>query len=498
MPLPSWHPYKDFPPTNDNMEIPWSPAALSPALWIDASDPSTITLVDSKISEIRDKSGNGIYGAQGTATARPTLTTVNGKQAMLFSGGQYLDLSVDVPLEANHFFIAVYTRPSVGIHSVVLSAGLNSATVAAYPIYWYADNSIYFQCGITAGKRTSPTTETGTAMHAVQRLGSLIQYAFSADNVMYGLVAHSPVTGSMYSRIGARYLPSNEYMTGAICEFLLINKVLSQEERNALAGYLAHRWRPTTSLPATHKYISAPPIKPVRSIASAWTPRELNTALWLDSSGRDSTYFNSSAIFATSNIVFNTFCAIFVVLDTSSITSTQVAVEHAANYATYSGSFLLTVGEVSGNINYGFRYGGGNYVLKYPISNGKLLLSLLHNGTRSITVSNNGSEVAGTTIDISGTVTAEYTSNQPVYIGARSGNSYPLSGPVRELIILNFVPPIGISQLIEGYLAHKWDKILGETARVTALPATHPCKVSAPMLPPTGIDYFTPMNLEGR
>lgn len=50
---------------------PWTPAAITTALWLDAADSSTITLNGSTVSEWRDKSGNARHAAQATAASQP-------------------------------------------------------------------------------------------------------------------------------------------------------------------------------------------------------------------------------------------------------------------------------------------------------------------------------------------------------------------------------------------------------------------------------------------
>ena len=70
----------------------WSPLDLSPALWLDASDTSTITASSGSVSEWRDKSGNARHVSQGTAASQPTTGTAtqNGKNVLSFDGGDFL------------------------------------------------------------------------------------------------------------------------------------------------------------------------------------------------------------------------------------------------------------------------------------------------------------------------------------------------------------------------------------------------------------------------
>lgn len=55
------------------------------ALWLDASDSSTITLDgSSNIEQLRDKSGNSRHANQGVALRRPSVSAINGVQAASF------------------------------------------------------------------------------------------------------------------------------------------------------------------------------------------------------------------------------------------------------------------------------------------------------------------------------------------------------------------------------------------------------------------------------
>lgn len=61
------------------------------ALWLDASDSSTITLSDGKVSQINDKSGNARHFTQGTYSLQPGIdTTQNGLAVLDFDGGDRL------------------------------------------------------------------------------------------------------------------------------------------------------------------------------------------------------------------------------------------------------------------------------------------------------------------------------------------------------------------------------------------------------------------------
>lgn len=57
-----------------NAAQPWTPAAITTALWLDAADSSTITLNGSTVSEWRDKSGNNRHATQATTGNQATYS----------------------------------------------------------------------------------------------------------------------------------------------------------------------------------------------------------------------------------------------------------------------------------------------------------------------------------------------------------------------------------------------------------------------------------------
>lgn len=211
-----------------------------------------------------------------------------------------------------------------------------------------------------------------------------------------------------------------------------------------------------------------------------WTPAEITTSLWLDDSGLHGVDFDGSALHTTDSITLPTVCSIFVALDTSTTSDVQIATEHSANYNSNNGSWLITVGETAGAIRFGFYNSSSWYVVQSPVSSGKMSLSLISSGFKSIAMYNHGSLLTNTVISNTLSSLPANTLSRPVYVRGRAGNVYPLSGPVREEIILPGAASADVRQRIEGYIAHKWDGILGETARVAALPADHPYKSAPP------------------
>lgn len=67
-------------------------------------------------------------------------------------------------------------------------------------------------------------------------------------------------------------------------------------------------------------------------------------------------------------------------------------------------------------------------------------------------------------------------------ICANENGNAPHDGIVRAVVIIPGSPDIALIQKFEGYLAHKWDALLGATTLVSALPSDHPYKSAPPAI----------------
>ena len=50
------------------------------------------------------------------------------------------------------------------------------------------------------------------------------------------------------------------FSTCEVGEFIALNKVLSEEERQTVEGYLSHRWKQMLNLDPSHPYYGSPPV----------------------------------------------------------------------------------------------------------------------------------------------------------------------------------------------------------------------------------------------
>ena len=295
---------------------------------------------------------------------------------------------------------------------------------------------------------------------------------------------------------------------GRVGEILIVYGDVSGTTRTKIEGYLAHRWGLTAALPSDHPYKYAPPRKFAQD---TWTPAEITTALWLDGADSDTITLNGSTVSQWADKSGNARHA------TQATAGAQPTLE--TNRLSFDGGDHLSVADVAG-----LQFGTGDFavvivanitnVSKGPAAQNTLISKNyfgfeLYNyqgslggylgGTgagASITGLTSGawgifSQVrmsSSHTVRRTGTASTAATNSasasqagQAIIIGARPGfaAAYFLVGKESEIIVLPQGFTAATLQMIEGYLAHKWDALLGVTTLVDALPSDHPYKTAA-------------------
>jgi hypothetical protein len=216
----------------------WTPADLSPVEWWDFSDGSTLTLASGAVSAIASKGSGGRSASQGTAGARPTLSSVNGLSAALFDGSNdALNLSSTLPTGAapSPLTIAqVFTRPSSGIVSAIMGAGSNNPP---YTTLWWTDNLTYIApWGGNFATMGSADTRTGTFVDIIVRGASSTTLYRNGSTVAS---VTTPSGSASLNRIGSR---GSSIHNGAICEIVYLSSAVSGADLANLTSYLMTKW----------------------------------------------------------------------------------------------------------------------------------------------------------------------------------------------------------------------------------------------------------------
>lgn len=236
------------------MFIPWSfsPLVLRPALWLDASDASTLysgaslAAADGAISEWRDKSGNARHATQATGVSQPLRKTAiqNGRDVVRFDGANDGLKGTLVNLSAMTVFVVfkysaarLYDR----VYTQATNALSNDYSASGHYIPVIQSSASQTSSYASADLRSTVATASNTfAVVASKHTGSEItNYKNGAAGTPY---THTlGVNGGAYG-IGSTPTENIANMTGDISEILVFPTALSDADRQAVETYLNAKW----------------------------------------------------------------------------------------------------------------------------------------------------------------------------------------------------------------------------------------------------------------
>ena len=275
--MPTTQPYRSLKPHLQYFQ-PNNIAGLS--VWFDAADTNTIT-GSSPVTAWRDKSGNRWNATTLIGTA-PTLTTVNGLNAISFPASSTLTVSnVSFSSVQSRAIFVVYRVPTSSANYIswfsTQASGINNQGGHNNLVIPTGGGGPYLQSyavgGAVAGMGADPAVNTiGTTA-----LAAMIHSAVStASNVVtlngtsYTLTTNTTASG--YSTLTINYYIGNAYPQPYIlCEYILYQREFTIAERQQVEAYLAWKWGITSSLPATHPYKTIPTALIIPPVVDALT-----------------------------------------------------------------------------------------------------------------------------------------------------------------------------------------------------------------------------------
>lgn len=245
--------------------VPWTPAAISTAMWLDASDAATITVASgSNISQWADKSGNARHAVMASAPAQPTTgNTLGGKNAIYFNGvtsGMNFSSAFAGALSQATAYIVF--KKDVNLPGADTSSGLWQFTSAAQPAHFpYTDHNIYESFGTTARKTVGNPVPlfTDAGIYAVHSRDGAFEAFLNAESLYSTATNTFGISGEQY--IGTATQGGNWYQyRGLIAEMIIVEgSGAPGAEKGKIEGYLAHKWGLAANLPSGHPYKDAAP-----------------------------------------------------------------------------------------------------------------------------------------------------------------------------------------------------------------------------------------------
>ena len=225
-----------------------SPLALSPQLWIDASDATKVTTSGGNLTGITDKSGcNVSLTINGTISYNSA--NLNGLATLGFTGAQSITGSLLATPGTTDYCLALVWRTTssgtTGALGIGPSAANNKAAIGYNGIYynlyeWGAQESQY---NSSAG---SFVVQVGTRIS-----GSTNCYINGSNPNSTGTTSCN-ITNALVNIGGS----DTFYVTGQICEAIVIKGTVGTSARQGLEAYLANKWGLTGQMAAGNSYMA--------------------------------------------------------------------------------------------------------------------------------------------------------------------------------------------------------------------------------------------------
>jgi hypothetical protein len=244
----------------------WDPSRITTALWLDASDSTTLTTVSGSISEWRDKSGNSRNAVQSTDNYRPSTSTLNNLTILTFDG---INDNMNIPTtilqsqsKPNIFYVFVPNNnnsnnaysPEITFNST--NNGDNGSfhyvksnlLGASYPMY-------------TAGGWGNYENAGSGYVYGSAEMISFITLTSTYNVYRNGILEGSSYAGNVLSYSTGLQLAQQQGSRTSGISFAEIVLVFgdSNDTYQRIEGYLAWKWGLVSKLPTTHPYKSAKP-----------------------------------------------------------------------------------------------------------------------------------------------------------------------------------------------------------------------------------------------
>lgn len=225
------------------------------AIWLDASDQSTVTLNSATVSEWRDKSGNGRHASQSTAANQPVYDSVrlNGLRTITFDNVNKR-MSGAAPSSTEYSFFCVFKYQSTsGAYArpfTLARATTSDTTAPAFIVLSRNNGTTTMQSPLNSG---AGFVNGGGIAYAYDA------WAVASVNYNSSLLSNRRNNGeavtlssppSMASANFTRFGIADEFtgsgtfssLIGYYAEALLFSRSLSTEEETAIARYLGNKW----------------------------------------------------------------------------------------------------------------------------------------------------------------------------------------------------------------------------------------------------------------
>jgi hypothetical protein len=492
--LPVGHPYRGVPPAMrlfQTVDI----LAMTPHLWFDAADSTTIT--GSPVTQWSDKSGRGCNATTGLGSV-VAGTAINSLNTLRFGLNQTLNINNLTMTNSNTSIVAIF-RGATSNANAGAGTGYFLFSRPADNFTAFTGNQ-QFACyqnpaaGISYVLVMGPSTERNWGTLSTTYFFNRVNILSIAGSNSADVSGNSLVTNQSNATVSNTVFTSTTYQISTsrgvgdvysydLGELIVFDNAISTGRGQQLQAYLASKWGQTL---VSGNFFSKNPVLVPLFVPTALT----GVALWLDGADASTLTLSGSSVTAWSDKSGNGRNAtggVSPTLGTNGVTfngtsqylstaySAVPSAESVFIVATWTGTTdrnycIIGTSATNGRGYNVFRSAGAASirwdrwgVAGYAATSGvqvgvRFLSSGIFTGSAGTTGLNGGTQSASAAFSFSGTGTTN--------IGTGVLADY-FQGTINEIICFSSALSSPLRQRVEGYLAWKW----GLSA---SLPTTHP------------------------
>ena len=221
-------------------------------LWLDASDSSTITSTNGKVSLWEDKSQEGNDASQATSSLQVSIgsSTQNSLNYLQFSDAQYLDLTNDFNFAGKEVFVVAKNEEGNGVGQIMGGSADNNQLRFGYGrLQWTSGESNPYDTQTSSSVLSSGwgiysfKAEKDGGNLKLYENGSLV----GTSTGTHPLATSDQVYDLSIGRIGS-YSLANQFLKGQIGEIIVVDNAYmttgqtSEYRREYIEAYLAKKW----------------------------------------------------------------------------------------------------------------------------------------------------------------------------------------------------------------------------------------------------------------
>lgn len=241
------------------------------SVWLDAADAGTIVLDGSKVSQWRDKSGNGRHMTAPGSQPALAANSLNGLNTIAFD-----NRSVTQTLTSAYSYTGTdITLVSLAISSRGIGGRINFARLWSMNATGQKDfdntNGLLMLYGVGSPNNASMyrnfsvavqstiNTNAQWAFHVGTKSGGNTTFSSNGETRVNGLTS-SAAFGFNFIRIGNDTEGADSGLFGNVAEAMIFSNAVNLSQQQLIEGYLAHKWGLTGNLPPAHPFKNRPPL----------------------------------------------------------------------------------------------------------------------------------------------------------------------------------------------------------------------------------------------